>query len=259
MIKVELLEFYITNVCNLTCRGCNRFNDGKFKGHQRWSDHSDLYEQWPQYITPEHIVLIGGEPTLNPDLELYVSNLRRLWPNSEITIQTNGTYTNVQKIDWWETYQVSFGVSIHDPSTEKTIKSDWNQIGPTIDAYVFNQPNLINKGTHWEPHNSDPDTAFKACDMATCHTMFNGKLYKCPMMAIMPEFAQQFKVRTTEKQQQLLDSFQPLTVDSTEQEREQWQANIDSHIPQCSLCKEEHVWSTALGPEKTNLPPPIYE
>jgi molybdenum cofactor biosynthesis enzyme MoaA len=42
--KINLLEVYITNVCNLSCRGCNRFNNYNFKGHQLWADHADEYE-----------------------------------------------------------------------------------------------------------------------------------------------------------------------------------------------------------------------
>ena len=89
MIRLfPVVEFYITNVCNLTCRGCNRFNNYNFKGHQLWADHANAYEAWAKRLDLPRIVIIGGEPTLNPDLELWASNLRRLWPDSVIMIQT---------------------------------------------------------------------------------------------------------------------------------------------------------------------------
>ena len=92
MIRLfPVVEFYITNVCNLTCRGCNRFNNYNFKGHQRWVDHASAYETWSKRLDLPRITVIGGEPTLNPDLELWASNLRRLWPDAVIMIQTNGT------------------------------------------------------------------------------------------------------------------------------------------------------------------------
>lgn len=254
-----MVEFYITNVCNLTCRGCNRFNDGKFKGHQRWNDHADAYEKWSEILDIDFICIIGGEPSLNPDLELYVSNLRKFWPNSTIMIQTNGTYTNIQQVDWYGKYQTSFGVSIHDKESADQLKKDWKDNGTIIEAYVFNQPNIIKKDDHYILHDSDPDLAFKACDMKHCHTMFNGKLYKCPMMPIIPEFAKQFDLQTTDTQQELLDNYQPLTCESTQEELENFVDNINTLIPQCSLCKEKHVWSTALGPVKTNLPPPKFD
>ena len=33
------IEFYITNVCNIACPQCNRFNNWNFKGHQIWKDY----------------------------------------------------------------------------------------------------------------------------------------------------------------------------------------------------------------------------
>ena len=38
MNRLDYCEFYITNVCNLSCNGCNRFNNYKFRGFQRWED-----------------------------------------------------------------------------------------------------------------------------------------------------------------------------------------------------------------------------
>lgn len=52
MNRLDYMEFYITNVCNLTCTGCNRFNNYKFKGFQRWTEdkHNRLQgPSWPPY------------------------------------------------------------------------------------------------------------------------------------------------------------------------------------------------------------------
>ena len=48
--QLDYVEFYITNVCNLTCQGCNRFNSFKFKGWQKWEDYADTYKQWSEQI-----------------------------------------------------------------------------------------------------------------------------------------------------------------------------------------------------------------
>ena len=92
MIRLfPVVEFYITNVCNLTCRGCNRFNNYNFKGHQRWTEHAEAYEAWSKRLDLPRICIIGGEPTLNPDLESWVMNIRRLWPDAiDIFVGTTG-------------------------------------------------------------------------------------------------------------------------------------------------------------------------
>ena len=83
------VEFYITNVCNLTCENCNRFNNHKFAGWQRWSDYADVYQQWSQYIELKNIVIMGGEPLLNPTLTDWVTGLSDIF-KCGIQILSNG-------------------------------------------------------------------------------------------------------------------------------------------------------------------------
>lgn len=87
------VEFYITNVCNLTCDNCNRFNNHKFTGWQRWSDYADTWQQWSQYIDIKNIVLMGGEPTLNSTLTDWITGLTTIF-GSSIQILTNGLHLN---------------------------------------------------------------------------------------------------------------------------------------------------------------------
>jgi len=91
MFNLKYAEFYITNVCNLNCPDCNRFNNYAFKGHQRWKDHETDYQAWAKLIDIKTIGILGGEPLLNPDFPQWLDNIAKLWPNSEIKIVTNGT------------------------------------------------------------------------------------------------------------------------------------------------------------------------
>ena len=87
---VDKLEFYITNTCNLTCTNCNRFNNLDFRGWQRWSDYAVDYQEWAKYIEPDHIVILGGEPFLNPTLNEWVVGLNQAFKRP-VQILTNGT------------------------------------------------------------------------------------------------------------------------------------------------------------------------
>jgi organic radical activating enzyme len=93
-IVIPKVEFYITNVCNLTCQRCNRFNDYNFKGWQRWSDFEKIYEAWADKIEINQIVILGGEPLLNPTINEWVTGLNRLW-NKTVQILSNGTRLNL--------------------------------------------------------------------------------------------------------------------------------------------------------------------
>ena len=263
MIRLfPVVEFYITNVCNLTCRGCNRFNNLNFKGHQRWADHADAYEAWSKRLDLPRITIIGGEPTLNPDLELWAMNLRRLWPDAVIMIQTNGTYYRPYFHEYWKKYRVGFGISLHDPEKADTIKNAWYQDGfnPSgfIEAFTFHQNTVIQEDDHFILHNSDPVRAFNSCDMKHDHTMYQGKLYKCPAMSNLPDFDQQFDLRLDTRQRELLYSYQPLSADCTEEQLQNFVLTKDQHIAQCEFCPQDLRWHTALGEVKENLPKPTF-
>lgn len=84
------VDFYITNVCNLTCNRCNRFNNYNFAGWQRWSDYESTYESWGQLVDLKAITIMGGEPFLNPTLQEWVNGLNRIF-GIEVQVLTNGT------------------------------------------------------------------------------------------------------------------------------------------------------------------------
>lgn len=90
---VPNVEFYITNVCNLTCSNCNRFNDHDFKGWQRWSDYESEYQTWASHVRLQRITILGGEPLLNPSICDWVDGINKLWKKS-VQILTNGTRLN---------------------------------------------------------------------------------------------------------------------------------------------------------------------
>ena len=87
----KYIEFYITNVCNFNCDNCNRLNNYYFKGHDLWKDHAETYRQWSDKIDFEEIRILGGEPTLNPSLDQWISGTRALWPNAKLVVLTNGS------------------------------------------------------------------------------------------------------------------------------------------------------------------------
>jgi hypothetical protein len=90
------VDFYITNVCNLTCDNCNRFNNHDFRGWQRWSDYEHEYQQWGQLVQLKAATIMGGEPFLNPTLVEWVQGINRIF-NIEVQVLTNGTRFNQTK------------------------------------------------------------------------------------------------------------------------------------------------------------------
>ena len=87
------VEFYITNVCNLTCDNCNRYNNYNFRGWQRWSDYADIYRKWSEHIELKNVVIMGGEPLLNPTVNDWITGVTDIF-KCGIQVLTNGTRLN---------------------------------------------------------------------------------------------------------------------------------------------------------------------
>ena len=324
MLKLDYAEFYITNVCNLACENCNRFNNFAFTGHQHWNDYADIYAEWAKLINIDTIGILGGEPMLNPDFIQWLTGVADLWPHSRITIVTNGT----QFDRWPELYQVvadykgrvGFDVNYHstvdrsqgiaeiqrflpepvvttmlekDPGNKiwqtcyNNIRTvDWPDCNSSNDFYNLPQhiqtecqnihhfsPEIFQQEVHgvtfidtnqvkvdfslsnsfiesalkFDPtstqmslYHSDPEKAIKACSYTMCHHFIAGKLYKCGVVGILPEFVKQFSVDITEQQQQLLNSYVPAEANWNSDDLETFVQDLKSAkvIPQCTFCPE---------------------
>lgn len=127
------IDFYITNVCNLTCEHCNRFNNHDFRGWQRWSDYKETYRRWGELIGLTSATIMGGEPFLNATLTDWVNGINNTF-GIEVQILTNGTRFRAPPRDLYEAlarYQSPktsaknhLGVSIHRLDEEENIIED---------------------------------------------------------------------------------------------------------------------------------------
>jgi organic radical activating enzyme len=144
------VDFYITNVCNLTCQDCNRFNNVNFKGWQAWAEYGPIYEEWAKLVSLSSITIMGGEPFLNPTLNDWVAGLNRLF-GIEVQILTNGT--RFPKADGLYETMLAFrgksrnnaasnhiGVSLHIPEEFEQLRSDIHDFCQgTVTEYIGDQ------------------------------------------------------------------------------------------------------------------------
>jgi hypothetical protein len=270
------VDFYITNVCNLTCQDCNRFNNHNFKGWQDWAEYEPIYEQWGKLVSLRAITIMGGEPFLNPTLKDWVAGLNRIF-GIEVQILTNGTRF-LQAKGLYET-MTSFresnnnrasnhlGVSLHIPEEFEQLRHDIHEFmqgtvveytgdkawagadwtfqdnnGMMINVYTvdhFADSSLISRpdGTY-TLRNSDPIQAHGKCPFVTwkSYHFIRGKFYKCGPSALMPEFDDQFHLDISDEDRTILHSYKPLTVDNFDEYYKEFFANLDNPIAQCKFC-----------------------
>lgn len=129
------------------------------------------------------------------------------------------------------------------------------QIADAIQFYLFTDSNgvqvLLEHNTWFhqvavrplangtfDVYNSDPERAHATCDAKQCHQFVDGKLHKCYLTSVLPDFDQQFTVNLSDEDRDLLRSYQPLSLEASEQHMQEFVANINQAIPQCKFCPE---------------------
>lgn len=282
--SIGIGQFYITNVCNLTCRDCISFNNFRFRGHLKWADSQERVEQWARLVDIDYLCIIGGEPMANPELGTWVRELRRLWPvtRTEFSVITNGTYLRAwdqEEIKDWLEQAVTIEISCHDPQQWPDMVA-WAQDllaslvvpwrleidyrdGVLTHSYCLEDgQRLIALGQHWlfgpsavrrvtdqglEFYRSDAATAHRNCPARLCHYFVDGIMYKCPVTATAAMLTEQFGM--PDDQRSLLEKsrgLDPLTAPSLTR----WFGTLDQPVAQCSLCPEywperEPIWPLA--------------
>lgn len=274
-IFIDRLEFYITNVCNLTCDGCNRYNNYHFRGWQAWDDYAEDLARWATKIDIRHPVILGGEPLLNPDIVKWIEGIHRLWPeHSGVQVQSNGTRIDrvrglydAMTVDNW------IGISIHNPDDREEIfarirnllkhpiteTADPNH--PIGSDYQFTDANrkfvhcwmsdkfvnsniIEQKDGSYTVFQSDPDRAHENCTFRRFknYHWIRGRIYKCGPVALMPEFDQQHEFNISDGDRAIMHAYRGLAVDEFDVRGEHFLATIDDVIPQCKFCPEDYVY-----------------
>jgi hypothetical protein len=279
---IPKIEFYITNVCNLSCNECNRFNDLKFKGTQLWKDYEAIYTEWAEYIDFERIVILGGEPLLNPSILDWIRGLHRLWPKYGKQVLTNATMLN--KVNGlYESCQYNMtwiGISLHSekdlPEIEESIRlffngnieeriigrqnnslgADWyfkSGTTPYVEVGIWKQDYFYKNSILNAPsgemflHDSDPARAHDQCMFVKNknYHFIRGNIYKCGPVALYPELSEQFDLNLSNSDRELINSYKPLTLDMVKAGQGQDFLNhIDDQIPQCKFCPEHYSGQT---------------
>jgi organic radical activating enzyme len=276
-ILIDRLEFYITNVCNLTCSGCNRYNNYKFSGWQSWDEAEPVLTQWSKKIEIRHPVILGGEPLLNPDISKWITGIRRLWPeHSGVQVQSNGTRIDRVR-DLYDALDPKegnwIGISIHnhedrdeifdrirnfliepivqtqdptDPIGSDYQFSDVNKI--KVHAWLSNkfvQSNIIElPNGKFTLYQSDPDLAHENCTFRRFknYHIIQGKIYKCGPVALMPEFDNQYHFELSDQDRAVLREYRPLTIEDFDTRATEFFQTIDNVIPQCKFCPESYEY-----------------
>lgn len=268
MRRTEFVEFYITNVCNLSCDGCNRFNNLNLTGHENWSAHKSSYENFLKHVRCESISVLGGEPLMHPMINNILRDLRKFFPTRMIKVVTNGLLIHKVK-GFWQTVcenNIKLDINIHNHGWRLPVynnlvnliggkvKLNWMRDPHGFRAWFehegvkhdftlsekFTQNALSDPQGKLTPYNSDREKAWQAC-YSKCPTIAEGKFFKCPVSHCMPVAVRQRNdIDYTESQKELIDSFPFIKCEDIQNiPIDEFNAFVYNSIKQCRLCPEK--------------------
>ena len=85
------VEMHVADFCNLNCKGCAHFSpifEKKLPDtNKRLEDVRLLKSKFAHIVK---FYLLGGEPFVNPDIDIYITEIRKILPDTMIQIVTNG-------------------------------------------------------------------------------------------------------------------------------------------------------------------------
>ena len=91
MQTIPFLDIRTSNACNFRCLNCTHFAGGE-QGLVLLDEAEAWMQAWQHRLQPEIFGLLGGEPTLNPQLCDFLVLARRCWPKSTLHLTTNGFF-----------------------------------------------------------------------------------------------------------------------------------------------------------------------
>jgi sulfatase maturation enzyme AslB (radical SAM superfamily) len=213
---LPFVETMITQVCNLSCTGCTNYSDLQHEGYVPWSQGRTWLEAWLERIDIPDFGILGGEPTINPEVNDWIFGLRDLMPTTQIRFTTNGLLLN-KKFDivkhMAEIGNCVFKIAFHqdNPELEEVVERifsmyDWE---PVVEYGVHRYKTKNNFRFHvkrpdvfWKtfkgsyenmhPHDSNPADAFAICCQQTCPLLHNGRIYKCSTSGLLAETLEKF-------------------------------------------------------------------
>lgn len=200
---IQQCSIHLVDHCNLNCKSCSHFSCLARPGDYIL-DPKDFEIQMYRLskLTKRKIKILelyGGEPLLHPNVPAIMKIARRYFPKSYIRIITNGLLLNHQTEDFWKTAHKN---KIVIAPTKYPIKIDWESIEKTafkhkVEINYFGGTNFYQKTLYHKPMDltgsQNPSYSYINCRHTSCITLYQGKLYHCPICAYIKYFNREFK------------------------------------------------------------------
>jgi hypothetical protein len=215
---------------------------------------------WNQRVHPEIFSLLGGEPSIHPQLTEFVLLARRNWPDAALRLVTNGFFLHRHPrlpAALREDRDATIFLSVHHDAPEYQARlqpifallARWRrQFGVRVELY----PSHLQWTRRYHGFGSamipfgdgQPRRSWENCRARHCPQLFEGKLYKCGPLAYLN--LQHTTYPLSEKWQPYL-AYQPLAPGCSDDELAEFLGREEESY--CGMCP--------ANPEKFKLPVPL--
>ncbi|HUT93880.1 MAG TPA: glycosyltransferase [Thermoguttaceae bacterium] len=199
-VTFQNLEYHVTHACNMRCRSCTHFSNYGHQGHASPEQAEREFSLWSHRLRPKWFSLLGGEPTLNPDLCKIIRIAARHWRESLLQLVTNGWFLH-RHPDLpavLEETGCRLEVSIHGNDSSyrarvekiRALCEDWESRHTMFinwrESYTKWRETYRDTGAGVEPFDDgDPDASWQTCKAKWCPQLHGGQLHKCPQIAYL--------------------------------------------------------------------------
>lgn len=249
--KEELtFEISLADHCNLSCQMCDHYSQLSDK----WFVDMEEFEKDMIRMGEicDHklaaISLLGGEPTLHPDIINCMRITREQFPDTEIIVLTNGTLLlQLEESEKGNFWQACKDYDVHITVTVYPIKLDYEKIEQKAAEYGvalamssdIHAKSLTKVVKISDKHTLDPSGSIDKFYCVNC-LYFNkfcvlksGKIYMCPVAAHIDIFNKRFEQNLEIKEKDYLDIYQIRS----------WEEIAEfscRYVPFCSYCDLKH-------------------
>lgn len=233
-------EIHLAEHCNLNCAGCCHFSciaEPELIAPEEFTrDMTRMGELFGHNC--ENIYLMGGEPLLHPDIISFMRITREKFPDSKMSVYTNGILLPKQGADFWTAchdynvgidisrYPIKLDVEAIEGAAEKYgVVVRWASAPKNIledSAFIVSPIDLSGSG--------DIRRSFAMCmESNNCINLSHGRLFTCVFAAYAHHFAKKFGVDIPITEADYIDIYKESDADTILEK-------LTHPIPACRFC-----------------------
>jgi len=246
LYKQPYLAYYEINIvdhCDISCKGCSHFSPIAEKRisplETVQSDLRRMSELTAQNVDEIHI--LGGEPLLHPDLQKILITAREVFPNSVISVITNGMQLLKQADAFWD---VCMNNKITIEVTKYPINLDYDKIIKTVESkgIAFKFHSYTGKATktlYKMPLDlkgqQDAEESFNNCTLANRWiAIMDGRIYTCQVSPNAYHFNKKFSTNLDIEDGDFLDIYKVTDINEI-------LTFLSTPKPFCKYCKTTEI------------------